>query len=169
MSEQNSTGETAVVVGIGGEVGHGVAAALLAAGYRVAASADQPAVLDAARTEFGPVYGESFEPLLGEADNPALADWTIGEFRPRLLVLVARADERTAAQETFLWCREVIMGLLANSTTIVVSGHPGVRALVEDAANQPEQAARFGMRFLFQDTAGTAEETVAAVLAKAGL
>jgi NAD(P)-dependent dehydrogenase (short-subunit alcohol dehydrogenase family) len=169
MSERYSTGETAVVVGIGGEVGHGVAAALLAAGYRLAASADQPAVLDAARTEFGPVYGESFEPLLGEADNPALADWTIGEFRPRLLVLIAGADERTAAQETFLWCREVITGLLANSTTIVVSGHPGVRVLVEDTASQPEPAACFGIRFLFQDTAGTAEEIVAAVLAKAGL
>lgn len=167
MGEQTAAGKTAVVVGIGGDIGRGVAKALLGAGFRVAASADEPAALDAAGAAFGPAFADSFEPLLGSADDPGLVDWTIGEFRPDLLILAPSADEKTAAQETFLWCREVIMSLLADSTTIVVSDHSVVRALVEDAARQPEPAARFGIRFLTQETAATAEETVAAVLAQA--
>lgn len=166
MGELIGAGKTAVV-GIGGDIGRGVADALLGAGFRVAASADEPAALDAARAAFGPAFGDSFELLLGYADDPALVDWTIGEFRPDLLILAPSADEETAAQETFLWCREVIMSLLADSTTIVVSDHGVVQALVEDAARQPEPAARFGIRFLTQGTAATVEETVAAVLAKA--
>ncbi|MEY9910967.1 NAD(P)-dependent dehydrogenase (short-subunit alcohol dehydrogenase family) [Catenulispora sp. MAP12-49] len=169
MSRAIGTSGTAVVVGIGEPVGRELACALLAAGYRVAASADEPAVLDEARAAFTPVHGDAFEPLLGHADNPALADWAIGEYRPDLLVLLAGADETAAAQAAFLWCREVFTGLLANSTTIVVSGHRAVRDLVADAASQSEAAPRFGIRFLHQDTAATVEETVAAVLTEAGL
>jgi len=165
MSGQTDTGRTAVVIGIATETGRGIASALLAAGYRVAASAGEPAALDAARTEFAPSYGDAFEPLLGDADNPALADWTVGEYRPEAVVLVASADEYTAGQETFLWCREVIMGLLVNSTTIVVSNHAAVKDLVDDAARRSGQLERFGIRFLFQDDSGAVEETVAGVMA----
>jgi len=168
MAEQSGAGKTAAVVGIAGAVGHALAAALLETGYRVAGSAEEPAALEAAIADFVPAYGDAFEPLLGRADDPALADWTIGEFRPDLVVLVASADDGTAVQETFLWCREVVTGLLAHSTTIVVSGHPAVEELVEDAARQPGSA-RFHIRFLTQDTAATAGEVVAAVLAKAGV
>ncbi|RAU98987.1 SDR family NAD(P)-dependent oxidoreductase [Mycobacterium colombiense] len=124
---------TAIVTGAGRGFGRAIAAALVAAGARVAGVARTRSQLEEVRAQLG----DAFTPVVADAADPATADRLIDEYRPRTLVLCAgatppmaplqeqtwetfSANWNTDVAQAFHWVRRAVCQPLAPDSSVIV-------------------------------------------------
>lgn len=127
------TGTTAIVTGAGRGFGRAIAAALAAAGARVAGVARTRSQLEEVRAQLG----DAFTPVVADAADPATAERLIDEHRPRTLVLCAGATPpmlplqqqtwetfsenwNSDVAQAFHWVRRTLLRPLAPGSSVIV-------------------------------------------------